>query len=46
VAPAVDGNGQGGKSVKAAKTAANSTFGANMPLMSSAFDTAMWPSAA
>ena len=33
--------GQGG-----AKTAANSSFGANMPLMSSAFDTAMWLSAA
>jgi len=30
----------------AAKTAANSTFGANMPLMSSAFDTAMWLTAA
>ena len=31
------------KPVKAAsKTAANSSFGANMPLMSSAFDTAMW----
>ena len=30
------------KPVKAAaKTAANSSFGANMPLMSSAFDTAM-----
>jgi hypothetical protein len=35
------------KPVKAAsKTAANSTFGGNMPLMSSAFDTAMWLSAA
>ena len=33
--------------VKAAgKTAANSSFGANMPLMSSAFDTAMWLTAA
>ena len=31
------------KPVKAAaKTAANSSFGANMPVMSSAFDTAMW----
>ena len=29
-----------------AKTAANSSFGMNMPLMSSAFDTAMWLSAA
>ena len=28
------------------KTAANSSFGMNMPLMSSAFDTAMWLSAA
>jgi len=34
------------KPVKTAKTAANSTFGANMPLMSSAFDTAMWLTAA
>jgi hypothetical protein len=30
----------------AAKSAANSSFGMNMPLMSSAFDTAMWLSAA
>jgi hypothetical protein len=30
----------------AAKNAANSTFGMNMPLMSSAFDTSMWLSAA
>jgi hypothetical protein len=30
----------------AAKSAANSTFGMNMPLMSSAFDTAMWLNAA
>jgi len=28
------------------KSAANSTFGMNMPLMSSAFDTAMWLNAA
>ena len=34
------------KPVKAAKMAANSSFGANMPLMSSAFDTAMWLTAA
>jgi hypothetical protein len=35
------------KAVKpAAKTAANSSFGMNMPLMSSAFDTAMWLNAA
>ena len=38
---------ESGKPVKAAaKTAANTSFGANMPLMSSAFDTAMWLSAA
>ena len=30
----------------AAKAAANNSFGANMPLMSSAFDTAMWLTAA
>jgi hypothetical protein len=36
-----------GKPVKpAAKSAANSSFGMNMPLMSSAFDTAMWLNAA
>ena len=49
VAPGVNGNEKNidGKPVKAAaKTAANSSFGANMPLMSSAFDTAMWLSAA
>ncbi|MEO7056459.1 MAG: hypothetical protein ABI281_00180, partial [Caldimonas sp.] len=46
VAPGVNGT-NGEKPVKAAaKTAANSSFGANMPLMSSAFDTAMWLSAA
>lgn len=28
------------------KTAANASFGMNMPLMSSAFDTAMWLDAA
>jgi hypothetical protein len=45
VAQAVNGNSD--KAVKAtAKTAANSGFGANMPLMSSAFDTAMWLTAA
>ena len=43
-AQSVNGND---KPVKAAaKTAANSSFGANMPLMSSAFDTSMWLSAA
>jgi len=49
VAPGVNGNDKSidGKPVKAAaKTPANSSFGANMPLMSSAFDTAMWLSAA
>ncbi|MBP6776340.1 MAG: hypothetical protein KA151_03700 [Piscinibacter sp.] len=30
----------------AAKSAANASFGMNMPLMSSAFDTAMWLTAA
>jgi hypothetical protein len=30
----------------ASKTAANASFGMNMPLMSSAFDTAMWLNAA
>ena len=35
------------KPVKAPpRTAANSSFGMNMPLMSSAFDTAMWLNAA
>jgi hypothetical protein len=35
------------KPVKPAnKTAAHSNFGMNMPLMSSAFDTAMWLNAA
>jgi hypothetical protein len=45
VAPGINGNTD--KPVKVvAKAAANSSFGANMPLMSSAFDTAMWLSAA
>ncbi len=30
----------------AAKNAANNTFGMNMPMMSSAFDTSMWLNAA
>ena len=34
------------KPAKASKNAANATFGMNMPLMSSAFDTAMWLNAA
>ncbi len=42
-----DDKSTGEKPVKAApKSAANNSFGANMPLMSSAFDTAMWLSAA
>ena len=35
-----------GKPAKNAKNAANANFGMNMPLMSSAFDTAMWLNAA
>jgi hypothetical protein len=31
---------------KTAKSAANATFGTNMPMMCSAFDTAMWLNAA
>jgi len=47
VAPGVSEKVGGEKSVKAvSKAAANSSFGANMPVMSSAFDTAMWLSAA
>jgi len=34
------------KPAKASKNAANASFGMNMPLMSSAFDTAMWLNAA
>ena len=34
------------KPVKPSKAAANAAFGTNMPLMSSAFDTAMWLTAA
>jgi hypothetical protein len=39
---------EAGATKKASKTAAaaNSSFGMNMPLMSSAFDTAMWLNAA
>ena len=40
------GTGTAKKASKAAAAAANSTFGMNMPLMSSAFDTAMWLNAA
>jgi hypothetical protein len=39
-------NTTGKKSSRTAAAAANSTFGMNMPLMSSAFDTAMWLNAA
>ena len=47
MAPGISEKSIDSKPVKtAAKTAANSSFGANMPLMSSAFDTAMWLSAA
>lgn len=35
-----------GKARSPAKAAANASFGMNMPLMSSAFDTAMWLDAA
>jgi hypothetical protein len=46
VAPSANGVNGADKPVKAAaKTAANSSFGANMPVMSSAFDTA-WVEAA
>jgi hypothetical protein len=37
---------QDSKARSTAKTAANASFGMNMPLMSSAFDTAMWLDAA
>lgn len=40
-----EGSGKS-KSSKAAAAAANASFGMNMPLMSSAFDTAMWLNAA
>jgi len=47
VAPGAGSVNGSDKPVKTpAKTAANSSFGANMPLMSSAFDTAMWLTAA
>jgi hypothetical protein len=34
------------KAEKSAKNVTNNSFGTNMPMMSSAFDTAMWLSAA
>jgi len=43
VAPTITNGSE--KPVKASKSAANGSFGANMPLMSSAFDTA-WADAA
>jgi hypothetical protein len=46
VAPGAQSNNGSDKPVKAAKAAANSSFGANMPMMSSAFDTARWLTAA
>lgn len=40
-------NAIAGKPVKpASKSASNANFGMNMPMMSSAFDTAMWLNAA
>jgi hypothetical protein len=49
VAPTSSSNEIGGKAKNAAAAkaaAANASFGMNMPLMSSAFDTAMWLNAA
>ena len=46
VAPTSEAGAGKSKASKAAAAAANSTFGMNMPLMSSAFDTAMWLNAA
>jgi hypothetical protein len=45
VAPTSNESSSKSKSSKAA-AAANASFGMNMPLMSSAFDTAMWLNAA
>lgn len=41
-----EGSSKSKSSKAAAAAAANSSFGMNMPLMSSAFDTAMWLNAA
>ena len=38
--------GNNAKNAAAKAAAANASFGVNMPLMSSAFDTAMWQNAA
>jgi hypothetical protein len=46
VAPTSNEGSSKSKSSKAAAAAANTSFGMNMPLMSSAFDTAMWLNAA
>jgi hypothetical protein len=45
VAP-TSSNQAGAKKPSKATAAANASFGMNMPLMSSAFDTAMWLNAA
>ncbi|MDH5329915.1 MAG: hypothetical protein OEW27_08185 [Aquincola sp.] len=45
VAP-TSSEGTGKSKASKAAAAANSSFGMNMPLMSSAFDTAMWLNAA
>jgi hypothetical protein len=46
VAPTSSEAGTTTKKASKAAAVANSSFGMNMPLMSSAFDTAMWLSAA
>jgi hypothetical protein len=46
VAPTSNSQAAAKKPSKAAAAAANASFGMNMPLMSSAFDTAMWRDAA
>jgi hypothetical protein len=46
VAPTSSEAGTTTKKASKAAAAANSSFGTNMPLMSSAFDTAMWLNAA
>ena len=46
VAPTSSEAGTTTKKSSKAAVAANSSFGMNMPLMSSAFDTAMWLNAA
>jgi hypothetical protein len=46
VAPTSSEAGTTTKKASKAAAAANTSFGTNMPLMSSAFDTAMWLNAA